>query len=105
MQSFTRSKTKRSKLGKFDEDLKPNEIHVKTEKEAGEIVAEAEKEEFRRRFRHDQRAKTQSDAAVHHFKAAAGSIAKIRLSGQKDDDGRAKALRRHRAWERKARSV
>ena len=34
------------KAGKFDEDLKPNEIHVKSEKEAGDIVAEAEKETF-----------------------------------------------------------
>lgn len=34
------------KSGKFDEDLKPTEVHVKTEKEAGDIVAEAEKEAF-----------------------------------------------------------
>ncbi len=34
------------KSGKFDEDLKPSEVHVKTEKEAGDIVAEAEKEAF-----------------------------------------------------------
>ena len=34
------------KAGKFDEDLKPSEIHVKNEKEAGDIVAEAEKETF-----------------------------------------------------------
>jgi DNA topoisomerase-1 len=34
------------KTGKFDEDLKPTEVHVKTDKEAGDIVAEAEKEKF-----------------------------------------------------------
>ena len=34
------------KAGKFDEDLKASEIHVKTTDEAGEIVAEAEKETF-----------------------------------------------------------
>ncbi len=34
------------KLGKFDEDLKPTEVHVSTEQQAGEIVAEAEKESF-----------------------------------------------------------
>jgi len=34
------------KAGKFDEDLKPTEVHVKTEKDAGDIVAEAEKETF-----------------------------------------------------------
>lgn len=34
------------KLGKFDEDLKPTETHVKTEQEAGDIVAEAEQQSF-----------------------------------------------------------
>jgi len=34
------------KVGKFDEDLKPGETHVKTAAEAGDIVAEAEKESF-----------------------------------------------------------
>ena len=34
------------KTGKFDEDLKPTEVHIKTDKEAGDIVAEAEKEKF-----------------------------------------------------------
>ena len=34
------------KTGKFDEDLKPGETHVKTEDEAAAIVAEAEKESF-----------------------------------------------------------
>ncbi len=34
------------KAGKFDEDLKPSEVHIKTEKEAGDIVAEAEKQTF-----------------------------------------------------------
>ena len=34
------------KSGKFDEDLKASEIHIKTEKDAGEIVAEAEHESF-----------------------------------------------------------
>jgi len=34
------------KLGKFDEDLKPTETHVKTEQEASDIVAEAERQAF-----------------------------------------------------------
>ncbi len=34
------------KVGKFDEDLKPNETHVKTAEEAAAIVAEAEQESF-----------------------------------------------------------
>ncbi len=34
------------KTGKFDEDLKANEVHVKTSEEAGAIVSEAEKESF-----------------------------------------------------------
>jgi len=34
------------KSGKFDEDLKASEVHVKTEKEATDIVSEAEKEKF-----------------------------------------------------------
>jgi len=34
------------KLGKFDEDLKPGETHVKTTEDAAAIVAEAEKETF-----------------------------------------------------------
>jgi len=31
------------KSGKFDEDLKPSEVHIRTDKEAGDIVAEAGK--------------------------------------------------------------
>src|SRR5580765_6779462 len=34
------------KSGKFDEDLKPSEVHIRTDKEAGDIVAEAGKEQF-----------------------------------------------------------
>ncbi|MGH9948864.1 MAG: type I DNA topoisomerase [Pyrinomonadaceae bacterium] len=34
------------KLGKFDEDVKPGEIHINTETQAGEIVAEASNENF-----------------------------------------------------------
>jgi DNA topoisomerase-1 len=34
------------KLGKFDEDLKPSEVHIKTEAEAAAIVEEAGKETF-----------------------------------------------------------
>lgn len=34
------------KLGKFDEDLKKNEVHIKDEKQAKGIVSEAEKEDF-----------------------------------------------------------
>lgn len=34
------------KVGKFDEDVKPGEVHVKTETEANDIVSEAEKEQF-----------------------------------------------------------
>ncbi len=34
------------KTGKFDEDLKNNEIHVRTEKESADIVAEVEKQDF-----------------------------------------------------------
>ncbi len=34
------------KSGKFDEDLKPGETHIKTSVEAGDIVAEAEKQPF-----------------------------------------------------------
>ena len=34
------------KTGKFDEDLKPTEVHIKTEQEAGDIVAEAEKQTY-----------------------------------------------------------
>lgn len=34
------------KSGKFDEDLKPNETHIKTAEEAGDIVSEAEKQAF-----------------------------------------------------------
>src|SRR6185369_3203679 len=34
------------KLGKFDEDLKPGETHVKTTEDAAAIVAEAERETF-----------------------------------------------------------
>ncbi|HEV8592235.1 MAG TPA: type I DNA topoisomerase [Pyrinomonadaceae bacterium] len=34
------------KTGKFDEDLKKNETHIKTDEEASTIVAEAEKEMF-----------------------------------------------------------
>lgn len=34
------------KVGKFDEDLKPGETHIKTADQAGAIVAEAEKEAF-----------------------------------------------------------
>lgn len=34
------------KSGKFDEDLKPTEVHIKTTDQAGDIVAEAEKEAF-----------------------------------------------------------
>lgn len=34
------------KLGKFDEDLKPSEIHVKTKEDSDAILAEAEKEKF-----------------------------------------------------------
>src|SRR3982751_411083 len=37
---------KNVKLGKFDEDLKPNEVHIKTGEQAGEIVDEAGKENF-----------------------------------------------------------
>jgi DNA topoisomerase-1 len=34
------------KTGKFDEDLKPTEVHIKTGQEAGDIVAEAEKQTY-----------------------------------------------------------
>ncbi len=34
------------KSGKFDEDVKPNEVHLKTEAQVSDIVAEAEKETF-----------------------------------------------------------
>ena len=34
------------KSGKFDEDLKPSEVHIRTDKEAADIVAEAGKEQF-----------------------------------------------------------
>ena len=34
------------KTGKFDEDLKATEVHIKTEQEAGDIVAEAEKQTY-----------------------------------------------------------
>jgi DNA topoisomerase I len=34
------------KLGKFDEDVKKNEVHISDEKQAKEIVDEAEKEDF-----------------------------------------------------------
>lgn len=34
------------KVGKFDEDVKAGEVHVKTETEAGDIVSEAEKQQF-----------------------------------------------------------
>lgn len=34
------------KTGKFDEDVKPNEVHIKDEKHSAEIVAEAEKQQF-----------------------------------------------------------
>jgi DNA topoisomerase-1 len=34
------------KSGKFDEDVKPSEIHINNEKDAGDIVAEAEKQTF-----------------------------------------------------------
>lgn len=34
------------KIGKFDEDLKPTELHIKTGEDAGNIVAEAQKETF-----------------------------------------------------------
>ncbi len=34
------------KLGKFDEDVKKTEVHIKDEKQAKEIVEEAEKEDF-----------------------------------------------------------
>jgi DNA topoisomerase-1 len=34
------------KSGKFDEDLKPTEVHIKTEEQAAEIVAEAGRQRF-----------------------------------------------------------
>jgi len=34
------------KYGKFDEDLKPTEVHIKTANDANEIVGEAEKQQF-----------------------------------------------------------
>lgn len=34
------------KAGKFDEDVKATEVHIKTEKEANEITSEAEKQDF-----------------------------------------------------------
>jgi DNA topoisomerase I len=34
------------KVGKFDEDIKPGEVHVKTADEAGAVVAEAQNEKF-----------------------------------------------------------
>ncbi|CAN5313700.1 type I DNA topoisomerase [soil metagenome] len=34
------------KVGKFDEDVKPGEVHIKTAQQAGDIVAEAEKGSF-----------------------------------------------------------
>lgn len=34
------------KMGKFDEDVKPTELHIKTEEDAGNIVAEAQKQTF-----------------------------------------------------------
>ncbi|HEX6279516.1 MAG TPA: type I DNA topoisomerase [Pyrinomonadaceae bacterium] len=34
------------KSGKFDEDVKPTEIHLRTEDQVGQIVSEAEKEKF-----------------------------------------------------------
>jgi len=34
------------KTGKFDEDVKPNEVHVNNEKDAGKIVAEAKQQSF-----------------------------------------------------------
>ncbi|HTK37800.1 MAG TPA: type I DNA topoisomerase, partial [Pyrinomonadaceae bacterium] len=34
------------KTGKFDEDLKPTEVHIRSEQEAGDIVAEAETQSY-----------------------------------------------------------
>ncbi|MGD9563586.1 MAG: type I DNA topoisomerase [Pyrinomonadaceae bacterium] len=41
-----RIEDKTVKYGKFDEDLKATEVHIKTTGEASEIVSEAEKQEF-----------------------------------------------------------
>jgi DNA topoisomerase I len=41
-----RIEDKTVKMGKFDEDLKPSEIHIRNEEESTAIVAEAEKESF-----------------------------------------------------------
>ena len=43
---LNRIEDKTVKVGKFDEDLKPGETHIRTAAEAGDIVAEAEKETF-----------------------------------------------------------
>ena len=43
---LSKIENKTVKLGKFDDDLKPTETHVKTSEEANAIVAEAENESF-----------------------------------------------------------
>jgi DNA topoisomerase-1 len=67
------------KTGGFDQDLKKTKRTSKTKRRRKEIVAEAEKKIYRR-FGDDERAQTQSDAAVYHFEIAAGSARKLGFS-------------------------
>ena len=85
------------KTSGFDQDLKKSETHIKDEQTAKSIVEEAEKEKYTVEIGHDQRAQAQRHAALYHFKTAAGSRAKIRVSGQKSNDGRAETLRGRRS--------
>ena len=63
------------KTGKFDEDVKAGEVHVKTEDGSEGYRLRGRKRTVHRRFRRHQRAQAQRDPALYHLEAPAGSRA------------------------------
>ena len=75
--------------------VRKGDAAIKVTNEAGRQrrARGSEERDVRRLLGHEQGTEEARGAAVHHEQAAAG----VSLPGEEDDDGRAAALRRHRA--------
>ncbi len=91
-----RIEDKTVKSGKFDEDLKATEVHIKTTDEAASIVTEAGKEAFVVDSVTTKERKRNPTPPFITSKLQQEASRKLGFRGQKDNDGRAKAVRRYR---------
>ena len=80
------------KLGKFDEDVKKTEIHIKDESQAKSIVDEAKDQDFIVDEVKRKRAKAKSDTTFYYIKTPARFLSAFWVFGQKDDDCCTKTL-------------